>query len=388
MKAAWRLRTTRASQGSRSTALARMARSKAVERWPGASRPFGLRQEEARRPSRADSASMARAKRATDPPAASASITATSLADTIIRALRACSTVSFWPRLTARRRAGWAAAALEATVTVSRSRLARTARAVSILVRLAGGAGVRLRRPQSTSPVAGSTRIAYLARTSFPGPGAGLRRHGRPQPGPLPAGTTRATSSDQEQPEEPGAAGRGASAWRPQCPIGRRAGQGRRSGYERPASTRIVRRSSRHPNLGARQHARHRDRRWPRRPRHRRLPRPRRPRRGGRRRRRQQAGPHPRGPLLVLRAGPPGAAGRGGPGGPAPDRRRQGRGGRPRDRDLHLRRHPEPRRRQPQPGLRRGGGQGGRPPACPRASSAWSARSRPCRCRPASGSPR
>src|SRR5829696_2967220 len=69
------------------------------------------------------------------------------------------------PRFMARRRAGWAAAVLEATVTVSRSKLARTARAVSILVRLAGGAGRRLRRPQSTSPVAGSTRIAYLAQT-------------------------------------------------------------------------------------------------------------------------------------------------------------------------------------------------------------------------------
>jgi hypothetical protein len=130
----------------------------------------------------------------TDPPAASASITATSLADTIIRALRACSTVSFWPRLTASRRAGWAAAAFEATVTVSRSRLARTARAVSILVRLAGGAGVRLRRPQSTSPVTGSTRIAYLARTSFPGPEAGLGAAAAAA-GTAPAATTRATSS-------------------------------------------------------------------------------------------------------------------------------------------------------------------------------------------------
>ena len=149
---------------------------------------------------------MARAKRGTDPPAASASITATSLADTIIRALRACSTVSFWPRLTARRRAGWAAAAFEATVTVSRSRLARTARAVSILVRLAGGAGVRLRRPQSTSPVAGSTRIAYLARTSFPGPGAAFGAAAAAA-GTAPAVTTRATSRHQERPEEPGRQG-------------------------------------------------------------------------------------------------------------------------------------------------------------------------------------
>ena len=102
--------------------------------------------------------------------------------------------MSFWPRLTASRRAGWAAAAFEATVTVSRSRLARTARAVSILVRLAGGAGVRLRRPQSTSPVTGSTRIAYLARTSFPGPEAGLGTAAAAA-GTAPAATTRATSS-------------------------------------------------------------------------------------------------------------------------------------------------------------------------------------------------
>src|SRR5262245_55010996 len=150
-----------------------MARSNAVERWPRASRPCGLRQDDPRRPSRSDSASMARANRGTDPPADSASITATSLADTIISASRAWSTVSFWPRWTARRRAGGPAAAFEATATPSRSRLARTTRAVSILVRLAGGAGVRLRRPHSTVPPAGSTRIAYLARTAFGPAGAG-----------------------------------------------------------------------------------------------------------------------------------------------------------------------------------------------------------------------
>ena len=192
-----------------------MARSKAVERWPGASRPFGLRQEEPRSPSRADSASMARAKRATDPPAASASITPTSLADTIIRALRACSTVSFWPRFMARRRAGWAAAVLEATVTVSRSRLARTARAVSILVRLAGGTGRRLRRPQSTSPVAGSTRIAYLARTSFPGPAAtfGPTATGAAPAGSAPVVRTKATSrTSAVRRGRGGAVGRGGMA--------------------------------------------------------------------------------------------------------------------------------------------------------------------------------
>src|SRR5512132_4239463 len=115
---------------------------------------------------------MALANRVTDSTAAWAGSTAMSFADTIIRDSRAWSTVSRWPRFRANRRAGWRTDAREATVTPSRSRLARTARAVSILVRLAGGAGVRLRRLHSTSPVAGSTRIAYLARTSRPGPGA------------------------------------------------------------------------------------------------------------------------------------------------------------------------------------------------------------------------
>ena len=130
---------------------------------------------------------MALANRATDPPAASASITATSLADTIIRAFRAWLTVSRWPRLMASRRAGCRADAREATVIASMSRLARTARPVSILVRLAGGAGMRLRRLHSTAPVAGSTRIAYLAPTFCPGPGTGRgatpARISRPGPG-------------------------------------------------------------------------------------------------------------------------------------------------------------------------------------------------------------
>src|SRR4029453_14010809 len=119
--------------------------------------------------------SRAGENRAPEPPAPPATITATSLADTSIRAFRAWSTVSFWPRLIARRRAGWPAATREATVTSSRPRLARGASAVSILVRLAGGTGVRLLRPHSTAPDAGSTRIAYLARTprSHPGPGPG-----------------------------------------------------------------------------------------------------------------------------------------------------------------------------------------------------------------------
>ena len=141
---------------------------------------------------------MALENRATEPPAASASITATSLADTIIRACRAWSTVSFWPRFIARRRAGWLAATREATVTPSRSRLARTASAVSILVRLAGGTGVRLRRPHSTAPVAGSTRIACLARTpSGPGAAFGAALAGPTWPGTSPATRTPATSSRQ-----------------------------------------------------------------------------------------------------------------------------------------------------------------------------------------------
>src|SRR5215211_4787999 len=145
---------------------------------------------------------MALANRATDPPAASASITATSLADTIIRDFRACLTVSRWARFRARRRAGWRTDAREATVTASRSRLARTARAVSILVRLAGGADVRLRRLHSTSPVAGSTRTAYLARTSRPGPGtargAALTEPARVAwPGSSPAARMAATRSSR-----------------------------------------------------------------------------------------------------------------------------------------------------------------------------------------------
>ena len=65
------------------------------------------------------------------------------------------------------------------------------------------------------------------------------------------------------------------------------------------------------------------------------------------------------------------AARRGGPGGAAPGRGRQGRGGEARDRDLHLRRHPEPGDGSPTwPSSRRWPGWRA---ACPRASSGWSA---------------
>jgi len=172
---------------------------------------------------------MARANRGTEPPAASARITATSLADTISRALRACWTVSFWPRFMARRRAGWRAAAPEATVMASRSRLARTASAVSILVRLAGGAGVQLRRPHSTAPVAGSTRIAYRARTprAHADPGSASARPVPPVTTSRLAMTMPATSSRNDRPNPRD----GVWCMATQCRTGRRAGQGRRSGY-------------------------------------------------------------------------------------------------------------------------------------------------------------
>jgi hypothetical protein len=99
----------------------------------------------------------------------------------------------------ASRRAGCRADAREATVIASMSRLARTARAVSILVRLAGGTGIRLRRLHSTAPVAGSTRIAFLARIFCPGPGTG--RGATPAwasgPGSSPAARTAATRSSR-----------------------------------------------------------------------------------------------------------------------------------------------------------------------------------------------
>ena len=146
-KAAWRLRTTRASQRSSSTARARMARSKAVERWPRASRPCGLRQT---------SPQAEPLRLGVHGPGEAGHRPAGRLGQHHRHVVGGHDhqgregLVDGEPLATPHGQAAGrlAAAAGEATVTSSSSRLARTARAVSILVRLAGGAGVRLLRPQ------------------------------------------------------------------------------------------------------------------------------------------------------------------------------------------------------------------------------------------------
>src|SRR6266498_5841840 len=109
-----------------------------LDRCAGVGSPFGLCHDEWPNPSRADARSIARAKRRTEPALLSASSTAMSLAEITIIAASAWLTVIFWPGSSAslvggddgdlRQRHG--------------GRLALISRAVSILVRLAGGLAV------------------------------------------------------------------------------------------------------------------------------------------------------------------------------------------------------------------------------------------------------
>src|SRR6266496_6208401 len=145
-----------------------MARSNALDRCAGVGSPLGLCHDDWRSPSRADARFIARAKRATEPALRSASRTAMSLADNTIIAASAWLTVIFWPGLSASLVGGVLAASRLVTTTVFGGRLALISRAVSILVRLAGGLAVVACRVQSTAPVWASTRIAKPEATLGP----------------------------------------------------------------------------------------------------------------------------------------------------------------------------------------------------------------------------
>src|SRR6266702_4487720 len=134
----------------------------------GVGSPFGLCHDEWPRPSRADARFIACAKRRTEPALLSASSTAMSLAEITIIAASAWLTVIFWPGLSASLVGGVLAASRLVTTTVFGGRLALISRAVSILVRLAGGLAVVACRVQSRAPVWASTRIAKPEATLGP----------------------------------------------------------------------------------------------------------------------------------------------------------------------------------------------------------------------------
>ena len=92
-----------------------------------------------------------------------------SLADNTIIAASAWLTVILWPGLSASLVGGVLAASRLATTTASGGRLALTSRAVSILVRLAGGLTVVACRLHRTAPVWASTRMANPEATLGPG---------------------------------------------------------------------------------------------------------------------------------------------------------------------------------------------------------------------------
>jgi hypothetical protein len=129
---------------------------------------LGLCHDDWRSPRRADARFIASEKRRTEPAVRSASRTAMSLADSTIIAASAWLTVIFCPGRSPSLLGAVLAASRLVTTTALGGRLALISRALSILVRLAGGLGVVACRVHITAPVRASTRIANPEATFGP----------------------------------------------------------------------------------------------------------------------------------------------------------------------------------------------------------------------------